>query len=114
MSTDTEFLRNADRTLAAIGSALDEALGKSDIDLDWTLNDGVLEVECANGGKLVVNRHLPNREIWVAARAGAFHFRSTDGRWCDTRSGEELGAVFSRLVQAEAGLALPSTVLTAG
>ena len=112
MNDDTEFLRIADQTLAAIGAALDEALDTSDADLDWSLNDGVLEVECANGGKIIVNRHLPNREIWVAARAGGFHFRGTDGRWCDTRSGDELGAALARLLQAEAGLAVKLPALT--
>lgn len=111
METDTEFLCIADRTLGTIGAALDEALDASDADLDWSLNEGVLEVECANGGKLIVNRHLPNREIWVAARAGGFHFRSMDGRWCDTRSGEELGSALVRLLQSEAGLAVKLPVL---
>lgn len=106
MITDSEFIAAADRTLAAIGEALDVALGASDVDLDWSLNDGILEVECENGSKLIVNRHLPNREIWVAARAGGFHFRARDGTWRDTRSGEELGAALGALLRAQAGLAV--------
>ena len=44
--------------------------------LDWSLNDGILEIDCGDGGKIIVNRHVPNREIWVAARSGGFHFRA--------------------------------------
>ena len=85
MITDSEFMAAADRTLETIGEALDVALDASDIDLDWSLNDGILELECEDGSKLIVNRHVPNRELWVAARAGGFHFRPTAGAWRDTR-----------------------------
>ncbi len=57
--TETEFLTLADRTLARIGSALDAALQNSDADVDWSLNDGILEIECEDGSKLIVNRHVP-------------------------------------------------------
>jgi CyaY protein len=106
MITDSAFIAAADRTLAAIGEALDRALEASDVDLDWSLNDGILEVECEDGSKLIVNRHVPNRELWVAARAGGFHFRGQDGAWRDTRSGEELGAALGLLLRAQTGLAV--------
>ena len=47
---------------------------------------------------------MPNREVWVAARAGGYHFRAQEGRWVDTRSGEELGAVLARLLKGQAGM----------
>jgi len=104
MQTESDFAAAADATLDAIGRSLDAALAQSDIDLDWTLNDGILTIEADDGGKLIVNRHVPNREIWVAARAGGFHFRAEDGRWRDTRGGEELGAALARLIEAQTGL----------
>ena len=110
MLTDTEFIAAADRTLAAIGEALDAALARSDVDLDWSLNDGILEIECEDGSKLIVNRHVPNREIWVAARAGGYHFRAAQGAWRDGRSGDELGASVAALLREQAGL----TVALAG
>jgi len=112
MITESEFIVAADGALAAIGEALDAALSDSATDLDWTLNDGILELECDDGSKIIVNRHVPNREIWVAARSGGFHFRPRGGRWLDTRSGEELGAALGALLLKQAGLkvALPSLV----
>ena len=109
MSTDSEFLAVTDRVLAAIGAALDAALAGADVDVDWNLNEGILEIECEDGGKIIVNRHLPNREIWVAAKSGGFHFASRDGGWLDTRSGAPLAATLSALLKAQAGLdvALP-------
>jgi CyaY protein len=104
--TESEFIAIADRALERIGEALDAALSTSDADVDWSLNDGILEIDCEDGGKLIVNRHVPNREIWVAARSGGFHFRINAGGWRDTRSGRELGAEVARLVHEQSGVAL--------
>jgi CyaY protein len=117
MTTDSTFIASADATLAAIGAAVDAALAteenEADSGTDWNLNDGILEVECADGSKLIVNRHVPNREIWVAARSGGFHFRADGGAWRDTRSGGELAAQLTRLLREQAGLAVDLTRLPA-
>lgn len=109
MMLEAEFVAVADRVLAAIGTSLDAVIDSSDADLDWSLNDGVLSIDCGAGGKLVVNRHVPNREIWVAARSGGFHFHHDAGSWRDTRNGEELGAALTRLLrlQGDVEIALP-------
>ena len=104
MSADAGFLAAADAALAAIGAALDRALASSDADVDWSLVDGILEIACEDGGKVIVNRHAPNRELWVAARSGGFHFRAQDGRWRDTRGGQELGEALARILREQAGL----------
>ena len=103
MSSESEFSARADAVLAAIGAALDSS-DAGDVDLDWALNDGVLTIDCGRGGKLIVNRHVPNREIWVAARSGGFHFAWRENAWRDTRSGEELFASLARILAAQAGV----------
>ena len=115
MSTETEFIAAADATLAKIGLALDAALETGNVDVDWNLNDGILEIECADGSKLIVNRHVPNRELWVAARAGGFHFRADGGRWRDTRTGDDLAVVLAKLLRTQGGLTvtLPPLVVPA-
>ena len=106
MTTDSEFIAATDAVLSAIGTALDAALAESDVDVDWKLNDGILEIECEDGSKLIVNRHLPNREIWVAAKTGGFHFGVRDDRWRDTRSGVALSVALTELLKSQAGLAV--------
>jgi CyaY protein len=113
MSTETEFIAAADATLATIGLALDAALETGNADIDWNLNDGILEIECADGSKLIVNRHVPNRELWVAARAGGFHFRAGAGLWRDTRSGDDLASVLAKLLRSQGGLTLAVPTLVA-
>jgi CyaY protein len=106
---ESAFLAAADATLDRIGLALDAALETSDADLDWTLKDGVLTIEWGDESRIIVNRHVPNREIWVAAKTGGYHFRARDGRWRDARGDEELSALLARLLKAQAriGVRMP-------
>ena len=104
MLTESAFIAAADGTLATIGLALDAALETGNADVDWNLNDGILEIECEDGSKLIVNRHVPNREIWVAARSGGFHFGAREDGWRDTRSGEELFASLAGIIESQAGV----------
>lgn len=98
--TDTEFERIADATLAAIERAIEASALDADLQ---TKGAGVLEIEFHDGSKMIVNRQVAARELWVAAKAGGFHYRH-DGRvWRDTRDGGELFAALSRLVSAQAG-----------
>jgi len=67
------------------------------------INDSVLEIEFADGSKIIVNRHDAAREVWVAARSGGFHYRWDGSAWRDTRRGDELLAALSRLISEQAG-----------
>ena len=62
----------------------------------------MLTIECDDGSRIIVNRHVPNREIWVAAKSGGFHFRAADGRWRDARGSDELAAALVRLLKSQA------------
>ena len=97
--TETEFHRAVDAVLARIESAL-EAIDDLDVDLEG----GVLTVECPDGSRVIVNRQTPNREIWVAARSGGFHFAWRDGAWRDTRAGSELFESLARIFASQAGV----------
>jgi CyaY protein len=109
VSAESDFVALADSVLAAIAAALDAG----DADVDGTLNDGVLTIDCGAGGKIIVNRHQPSREIWVAAKSGGFHFRGQDGAWLDTRDGTELGAKLSQLLRTQAGVEVELVALPA-
>lgn len=103
MLSDNEFEQLAARALQRIEAAL-EASG---VDADFELKEGgVLEIEFADGSKIIVNRHGAAKEIWVAARAGGFHFRWDGIAWRDTRQGTELFAALSKLVSAQGGEAV--------
>jgi len=97
---EREFAARADQALDRIEASL-EASG---VDADVERKDGgVLEIEYGDGSRMVINRHGVARELWVAARAGGFHFRWDGAAWRDTREGTELFAALSKLVSAQAG-----------
>ena len=99
--TDSEFEDLADRAIAALEQAIEASA--PDVDTE-TKGSGVLEIEFADGARIVINRHTAAREIWVAARSGGFHFRHEGGQWRDTRDGSEFFAALSRLVSAQGGM----------
>lgn len=97
-SSEAEFIRAANATLAHIEQALEAA------DLDFeTPADGILEVEFENGSKIIINRHGVAREIWVAAPSGGFHFKPQDGDWVDTKDSTPLYTKLAALVVAQGG-----------
>jgi CyaY protein len=97
---EREFNELADAQLRRIEDAI-EACG-ADVDLE-VKPGGVLEVEFANGSKIIINRHTAAREIWLAARSGGYHFRPEDGRWLASRDGEELMAAIGRCIAEQGG-----------
>ena len=97
---DKEFNALADDILARIEAGLEASA--ADIDFELAAG-GVLEIEFADGSKIIVNRHGVAREIWVAARAGGFHFRWDGAHWLDTRDGAELMGKLSALASGQAG-----------
>lgn len=92
------------RESAAVLARIEQGIIDTEIDADaGFVSDGVLEVEFEDGGKMIVNRHDVSRQVWVAGRTGAFHFRWNGQGWVDTRSGEALLKVVSRLASEMAG-----------
>lgn len=101
--TESEFETLADAALAALERALEASALDADIQ---TKGSGVLEIEFADGSKMVINRHGAARQIWVAARSGGFHFRYDGAAWRDTRDASELFAAVSKLASEQSGSAV--------
>lgn len=100
---DSEFNTQAGLALARIDAALEACAA----DLDFELAaGGVLEIEFADGSKIIINRHAVAKEIWVAAKAGGFHFRWDGTAWRDTRDNTELMEKLSALASQQAGEAV--------
>ncbi|NQX88345.1 MAG: iron donor protein CyaY [Halioglobus sp.] len=83
--TESEFNESID----AVFTALESALDKIDDDLDYETTGGVLTVEFENDSKLVLSRQPAMCQLWLATRAGGFHFAWDEGAgdWRDTRHG---------------------------
>ena len=102
---EREFETLADRMLSALQARLEELIGD---DADVDLRGGILTIELEDGRQFVLNKHAPNRQIWLSSPvSGAAHFgRSESGAWVATRGGGVLDAILA----ADLGQALGRTV----
>ncbi|MFL6675451.1 MAG: iron donor protein CyaY [Massilia sp.] len=102
--SETEFLDLAESTLDAIESALDRLNDEDLLDVECKRSGNVLEIEFLdNGSKIIVNSQAPLQEMWVAARAGGYHYKRVGAEWRNTRDGSELFASLSQLASAQGG-----------
>jgi CyaY protein len=104
---DTEFMTLALAKLAALEAAIEAAADAAGVDIDLEPQaGGILKLEFEDGSQIIINRHEAAGEIWVAARAGGYHFRLNDGIWRDTRDQEALDARLQALASQQAGTRL--------
>lgn len=103
---ESAFHARVDTVFAAIEAALDGV----EIDVDSEISGGILTLEFDNHSKVIINRQTFNREIWVAAKSGGFHFRFDGTAWRDTRSHEQLESLLSRVISEQARIVMSITI----
>lgn len=104
--TDTEYQDRAEVLLRAIELACDRINDDTDADVDNQRVGGMITLTFANGSQIIVNLQKPLHEVWMAARAGGFHYKH-DGRvWMDTKGQGEFFAHLSRYASEQAGQTL--------
>ncbi|CUW39270.1 putative Protein implicated in iron transport [Magnetospirillum sp. XM-1] len=86
MSLDeSRFASLADPLLERIADAVEDTMDDADADL----HAGILTLTLPGIGQYVINKHSPNREIWLSSpRSGAHHFGWNGERWVSTRNAE--------------------------
>ncbi len=98
---DTEFHRLADQLMLTIEDALDAWEG--DADIDCVTNGGVMKLAFENGSSMVINRQEPLHQVWLATKAGGYHFDYRDNEWYCDRSGAAFNELFSEACSTQAG-----------
>ncbi len=84
--TETEFLEASETLMQNIENAVDEA----GLDAECDRSGNVLTIEGASGEQIVVNRHGPTQQMWLATRKGGLHFENKNGQWLNTRDGTRI------------------------
>lgn len=100
--TESEFNELADSIFERIEGAIDA----SGSDIECSRNGAVLELELDDGSQIIINRHGPSQEIWLAAKSGGFHYAMQDGQWLSRRDGSELFGKLSELLEQGSGEAI--------
>jgi CyaY protein len=103
---ELEYIDHAEAALKAVELACDRINDESDVDLDNQRTGGMITLSFANGSQIIINLQKPLQEIWMAARAGGFHYKFSGAQWLDTKTNLEFFADLSRYASLQAGQAL--------
>ncbi|KAJ0412808.1 hypothetical protein ATCC90586_002438 [Pythium insidiosum] len=92
LDDENRFLELAEETLEQVVEWIDgieEMLDDSDV----TLSQGVLKIDLGPNGTWVLNRQIPNRQIWWSSPISGprrYEFDAEAGAWLSTREKAEL------------------------
>jgi CyaY protein len=101
--TDLEYQNQAERVLEAIETACDRINDESDADVDNQRTGGMVTLTFSNHSQIIINLQKPLQEIWMAAKAGGFHYKFDSTQWRDTKDSSEFFESLSRCASAQAG-----------
>jgi frataxin len=96
----SRFEAVADALLADLAERIESEADSLEVDLI----NGILTIETEDQRSFVINKHGPNRQIWLSSPiSGASHFEAVGDRWIGTRGGADLMAVLSADLSAATG-----------
>lgn len=102
--TESEFNDLVDETLIRIEESIDD----SGADVDYENSGGILTLIFDNDSQIIINRQTPVKQLWVAARAGGFHYDydADSAGWKRDSDGEDLSVTLKRCAQEQGGEAI--------
>ncbi len=101
--TDLEYLDHAENALSAVELACDRINDDTDADIDNQRTGGMITLTFANHSQIVINLQKPLQEIWMATKAGGFHYRFNGHQWQDSKSTSEFFDDLSRYATEQSG-----------
>ena len=104
--TDLEYLDRAEALLRRVEACCDRLNDDTDADIDAQRVGGMVTLVFSNRSQIVINLQKPLHEVWLAARAGGFHYRWIEGQWQDTKGQGEFWQSLSQHASAQSGLIL--------
>ena len=101
--TDLQYQNQAESVLGAIEKNCDRLNDESDVDIDNQRTGSMVTLTFSNRSQIIVNLQKPLQEIWMAARAGGFHYKFNGSVWTDTKNFSEFFTNLSRYASEQAG-----------
>ena len=91
-----DYVALADEALDNILEKADELSDERD-DVEVELSSGVLTLKIAETGTWVLNKQVPNKQIWLSSPlSGPCRYEHVDGTWTHTRDGSSLAELLER------------------
>ena len=107
--TDLEYQDLAESALRAVETACDRINDETDADIDNQRTGGMITLTFSNRSQIIINLQKPLQEIWMAAKAGGFHYKFHEGQWRDTKDSSEFFTGLSHYASEQAGQSLVFT-----
>lgn len=87
---------------------IEQAVEASGAEIDFEMSGDILTLEFTNGSKIIINKQGAVQQLWVAARAGGYHYNwdAASRQWRNDQSSVELFTELARLVSEQAGEAV--------
>ena len=107
--TDSDYLQHAEALLSAVEASCDRINDASDADIDNQRTGGMITIVFTNRSQIVINLQKPLQEVWLATKAGGFHYKfdsQSDQLWRCTRAATEFFADLSAHASAQSGIRL--------
>ncbi len=104
--TDSEYMDHAEALLRQVENDCDRINEETDADIDSQRVGAMVTLSFRNGSQIIVNLQKPLHEVWLAARAGGFHYKFDGTRWMDTKGQGEFFHNLARRASEQAGQAL--------
>ncbi|RYZ02688.1 MAG: iron donor protein CyaY [Comamonadaceae bacterium] len=101
--TDLEYLDHAEAVLARVEACCDRINAETDADIDNQRVGGMITLTFEDRSQIIVNLQRPLHEVWLAARAGGFHYKFDGTQWRDTKGEGEFFADLTRYASQQAG-----------
>ena len=103
--TDLDYQNHAEALLKAVEAQCDRINDETDADIDNQRVGGMVTLSFTNRSQIIINLQKPLQEVWMATRAGGFHYKF-DSQWHSTREGTEFFTDLSRYASEQAGSTL--------
>jgi CyaY protein len=103
--SDSEYLQHAEALLSAVEASCDRINDSTDADVDNQRVGGMITISFANKSQIIINLQKPLQEVWLATKAGGFHYQF-ESVWRCTRSGSEFFSDLSAHASAQSGMTL--------
>jgi CyaY protein len=101
--TDLEYLDRAEALLARVEACCDQINETTEADIDNQRVGGMVTLSFPGGSQIIINLQKPLQEVWMAARAGGFHYKFDGQQWMDTKGQGEFFGCLSRYASEQAG-----------
>ncbi|MBS0288976.1 MAG: iron donor protein CyaY [Proteobacteria bacterium] len=90
-------------TVDALFLRIEEWIEKTNAQLDFELQEGILTIILPAQSRIVLSRQTAMKEVWLASPLGAYHFQWNAGLW-QTKQGLSLLNVLAAALQQNANV----------